>query len=490
MVAQSTQLTQMAQERIDSFDRQYGSIAVNFACHAAFPLSLTTELSYCLREKFFPNPALWSIAPQLLLSGLCDRKGHDLYVMDFSVRGTLLKRLLENEKFGTARLDELADFMAGYILDGISQKTKDITHEQIFSERSRVFGYPPAIIKFTALSLLKQDSELTEIIRRELKDLLRQTTNPRDRLQLAMFVESQDNLLESIGLTSFSLLDLAQSIADDTSGDELGCILNVMKEYKFPPLKQQIVKYVTIGFVQNSSEPKDLNHFKLEIAQPKLTDLLEVKKVQVNSRETILENIQLNLKSIVSELENYYQANNFKNNRSARKIVQSLTLFTHLIIQQEIFNYSGKIGTQIYKSHEFESLIFQVITHSKIETIRNILEKDADEHSEWCESRLLNFITEFSVITLKRYSTSQQLDLPLRSIIRDINKTQVCDVILSSIINYLLELYKKGIGDVMFKVRRRNRDRNETSIRNKFKHHELVMNIANIMETDMELDVW
>jgi formylglycine-generating enzyme required for sulfatase activity len=265
MVAQSTQLTQMAQERINSFDRQYGSIAVNFACHAAFPLSLTTELSYCLREKFFPNPALWSIAPQLLLSGLCDRKGHDLYVMDFSVRGTLLKRLLENEKFGTARLDELADFMAGYILDGISQKTKDITHEQIFSERSRVFGYPPAIIKFTALSLLKQDSELTAIIRRELQDLLRQTTNPRDRLQLAMFVENQDNLLESIGLTSFSLLDLAQSIADDTSGHELGRVRELMKQHNFPTLQQQTIEYQTVDFVENAEDTGDaLYSFEFE----------------------------------------------------------------------------------------------------------------------------------------------------------------------------------------------------------------------------------
>jgi formylglycine-generating enzyme required for sulfatase activity len=264
MVAQSTQLTQMAQERIDSFER-YGSVATNFACHAAFPLSLTTELSYCLREKFFPNPDLWSIAPQLLLSGLCDRKDHDLYVMDFSVRGALLKKLLENEKFGTARLDELADFMAGYILDGISQKTRDITHEQIFSERSRVFGYPPAIIKFTALSLLKQDSELTAIIRRELQDLLRQTTHPRDRLHLAMFVENQDNLLESMGLTSFSLLDLAQSIVDDTSGDELERVRKVMKQHNFPVLQQQTVKYPKVSFAENTVDTGDtLYSFEFE----------------------------------------------------------------------------------------------------------------------------------------------------------------------------------------------------------------------------------
>jgi formylglycine-generating enzyme required for sulfatase activity len=257
MVAQSTRLIQMAQEQIDSFERRYGFVAANFACHAAFPLSLTTELSYCLREKFFPNPALWSIAPQLLLSGLCDRKGHDLYVMDFSVRGALLKKLLENEKFGKDRLNELADFMAGYILDGISQKTRDLTHEQIFSERSRVFGYPPAIIKFTALSLLKQDSELTTKIKQELKDLLRQTTNPRDRLQLAMFVENQDNLLESIGLTSFSLLDLAQSIADDTTGDELGRIREVMKQHNFPTLQQQTIEYQTVEFVENAVDTGD-----------------------------------------------------------------------------------------------------------------------------------------------------------------------------------------------------------------------------------------
>jgi hypothetical protein len=483
MVAQSTQLTQMAQERIDSFDRQYGSVAVNFACHAAFPLSLTTELSYCLREKFFPNPDLWSIAPQLLLSGLCDRKGHDLYVMDFSVRGALLKRLLEHEKFGADRLDKLADFMAGYILDGIGQKTRDITHEQIFSERSRVFGYPPAIIKFTALSLLKQDSELTAKIKQELKDLLRHTANPRDRLQLAMFVENQGNLFESIGLTSFSLLELAQSIANDTSGDELGRILDVMKEYKFPTLKQQIVKYVTIGFVQNPSEPKDLNHFELEIAQPKLT---KTKKAQATSIKPISEDIRpkSTLKLIANELENYYQVNNYKNNhRSAQKIVRVLTLFVHLMIQQETFNHSGEIGNKIHFD-EYGSLFLKIINHPQIENTRNILEKNADKYLEWCNYRLLNFITELSVNTLSNYSKSQQLAPPLKSIIKDINNTHIYDAILSSVINYLMELYEKGVDDAMFKVRRLDRDRYNTSMSNKFKHRERAMNIVNIIEND------
>jgi formylglycine-generating enzyme required for sulfatase activity len=307
MVASSTQLIQMAQERIDSFDRQYGSVAVDFACHAAFPLSLTTELSYCLREKFFPN-ADWSIAPQLLLSGLCDRKGHDLYAMDFSVRGALLKRLLENGKFGTGRLDLLADFMAEYILAGIRQNTGDYTHNQIFSERSRTFGYPPAIIKFTALSLLKQDSELTAKIKRELQDLLRETTNLRDRLQLAMFVENQDNLLESMGFTSFSLLDLAQSIADDTSGDEFERILQVMKEYQFPSIQEKSIEYAVVYFTENVLDTIDaLNKFPVLQEQAIEYTTIEFVENTVESGDALypfeFETVQVNVKGKIVHQE-------------------------------------------------------------------------------------------------------------------------------------------------------------------------------------------
>ncbi len=246
MAAQIDRLSQMARERIAAFGR-YEDNAVAFAAHAAFPLSLTTELSYCLREKFFTNQADWSIAPQLLLSGLCDRKGHDLYVMDFRVRGQLLKILIEDDQFGVDRLSELADFMEEYILAGISKHSSDPTHQEIFSQRSRLFGYPPAVIKHTALSLVKQDSKLTEEIKLELQKLLRRTVNPRDRLQLAMLVENQDDLListleadrlNSLGLASFSLLDLARSIAGDT-GDELGRVWEIMKQYKFPDLKEK-----------------------------------------------------------------------------------------------------------------------------------------------------------------------------------------------------------------------------------------------------------
>jgi formylglycine-generating enzyme required for sulfatase activity len=275
MAAQIDRLAQMAKERIAAFER-YGDNAVAFAAHAAFPLSLTTELSYCLREKFFTNKADWSIAPQLLLSGLCDRKGHDLYVMDFSVRGQLLKILIQDPNFGVNRLSELADFMETYILAGISNHNLDPTHQEIFSQRSRLFGYPPEVIKYTALSLVKQDSKLTEEIKLALQDLLRHTVNPRDRLQLAMLVENQDDLListleadrlNSLGLTSFSLLDLAKSIAGDT-GDELSRVWEIMKQHQFPDLREQSIDYRTVSFVENAVETgDDFYSFEFETVQ-------------------------------------------------------------------------------------------------------------------------------------------------------------------------------------------------------------------------------
>ncbi|HEY9814374.1 MAG TPA: hypothetical protein V6D20_01000, partial [Candidatus Obscuribacterales bacterium] len=61
-------------------DPRYQRQILTLARHAAFPLTLTTDLIYCLHQRFTPDIP-WYAAPDILLSVLCDPVGHDLYEM-------------------------------------------------------------------------------------------------------------------------------------------------------------------------------------------------------------------------------------------------------------------------------------------------------------------------------------------------------------------------------------------------------------------------
>jgi formylglycine-generating enzyme required for sulfatase activity len=246
----------MAAERIESFADRYGDAALDFAAHCAFPLTLTTELTYCLRETFAPY-LNWSIAPQLLLSVLCDEVEHDLYGMEVAVRGALLIHLIEN--CGRGRLDQLAKFMGDYIHKGIAAERH---------YRSRVFGDPPDAIKYTALSLLKRNDQVTAKIKQDFQQLLAETDDPRQRLQLALLVENQYDLLAAEGLELPELLNFAQSTADDRSGDEFGRITKAIAKAKFPPLQSKEIEYATISFEQTAIDSGDaLYSFEFETVQ-------------------------------------------------------------------------------------------------------------------------------------------------------------------------------------------------------------------------------
>jgi formylglycine-generating enzyme required for sulfatase activity len=250
MAVESVELAQsIADERIESFVDRYGDAALDFAAHCAFPLTLTTELTYWLREKF-ARDLHWSIAPQLLLSGLCEEVGDDLYAMDLAVRGALLIRLVK--KFTEKRLDELVFLMSHYILDGIDPGQK---------YRSQIFGDPPIVIKHTALALFKRDDE-SQIaqIGIALQQILKETDDPNERFQLAKLVENQGDLLAAMGfapLTLQYLKELAQSTTIDRSGDEFGRIVKAIAKANFPPLKSKEISYATISYEQTEIDSGD-----------------------------------------------------------------------------------------------------------------------------------------------------------------------------------------------------------------------------------------
>jgi formylglycine-generating enzyme required for sulfatase activity len=251
----------IAERQVALFTERYGQIMLDFACHAAFPQMLTTELVYLLRQLLSEQHELdlpWSAAPELLLSNLCDTAGHDLYGMSIGIRRVLLEKLVA--KHGRNRLDELAEWMGEYIKYRL---------ERDFSSRARVFGDPS---EWTVLACLKDD-EIAAKIREQLRQVLAETELPYDRFQLSALVEDHADLLAQQGLQPFKLQDLAQKIENNSweapePEDPLEQIRNIMAQLNFPLLQSKEISAAAISFEQTEIESGDaLYPFEFETVQ-------------------------------------------------------------------------------------------------------------------------------------------------------------------------------------------------------------------------------
>jgi formylglycine-generating enzyme required for sulfatase activity len=251
----------IAERQVALFTERYGEMMLDFACHAAFPQMLTTELAYLLRQLLHERYKLelpWSAAPELLLSNLCDTAGYDLYGMSVGVRRVLLEKLVAEH--GRKRLDELAQWMGEYIKYRL---------ERDFSSRARVFGDPS---EWTVLACLKDD-EIAQAIKEQLRQLLAETEHPYDRFQLSALVEDHADLLAQQGLRPFKLQDLAQRIEANRLDaleleDPIEQIRSIVIYNNFPLLQSKEISYATISFEQTEIDSGDaLYSFEFETVQ-------------------------------------------------------------------------------------------------------------------------------------------------------------------------------------------------------------------------------
>jgi formylglycine-generating enzyme required for sulfatase activity len=189
----------LATRRLRVFERRYGTNALYLAYHAAFPLTLTSDLLYCLRENFVPDVPWYGVA-DVLLSGLCQPIGYDLYEMEGKTRNRLLSNLCN--EFGEQRLKELANFMSDYIASRLLVNDNN---------RALVFGERP---QWTALAYISQDeNEVINAIKQELQRLTA-STDGKERIKWAALVESYADLLSEKGFQPL-LLEWAQQTFDN-----------------------------------------------------------------------------------------------------------------------------------------------------------------------------------------------------------------------------------------------------------------------------------
>jgi formylglycine-generating enzyme required for sulfatase activity len=183
---------ELAVQRINVFERRYGADVLKLACHAAFPMALTSELVYCLRENFDDLQNVpWVAAADVLLSGLCQPIGNDLYEMHAAVRIELLKRL--REQFGDLRVLDLEALMGDYILTQLNLEAETAeAQERSSRERSRILGDRS---RWTTLCCLRPG-----IVRQTIEQEVRRIwtageASERERLHLSAMLESYGALL-------------------------------------------------------------------------------------------------------------------------------------------------------------------------------------------------------------------------------------------------------------------------------------------------------
>jgi formylglycine-generating enzyme required for sulfatase activity len=266
---------EIAERQVALFADRYGELMLDFACHAAFPQMLTTELVYLLRQLLQERKdgleLPWSAAPELLLSNLCDTAGYDLYGMSIGIRRVLLDKLVA--KFKPERLDELALWMGDYIKHRLEIDSPS---------RARVLGDPS---EWTALACLKSDDEIAQAIKEQLSQLFAETDDPNDRFRLSALVEDHADLLAQRGFQPFKLQDLARKIEDNKwdapePEDPIELIRVIMGTNNFPLLQSNEIFYAAISFEETEIESGDALYS------------LEFETVQVNEEGEIIQREQ------------------------------------------------------------------------------------------------------------------------------------------------------------------------------------------------------
>jgi formylglycine-generating enzyme required for sulfatase activity len=295
MVASSltrTPAQEIAERQIETFRRLYGFEALEFACYAAFPMTLTTDLVYCLRQQFC-ELADWSIAPALLLSDLCDGVGNDLYEMPIAVRYCLLERLLKGDD-GDRRLNQVADYMAEYIRYRV---VRDREMTAIFH------GWPT---RWISLAMLKQDQELTEIIEAQIAEYVQDgTLSKPERLRLAAMLRGQADLFSEKQFKPIALRELEQRVRRGDvikPANDIKSLRQAMTAAGFPELKTAQIEYAKITFETKPQDAGSLQPFPFETVTLDRKGTVIAKSAQAAQAytETLPEGLNLEMVAIPS----------------------------------------------------------------------------------------------------------------------------------------------------------------------------------------------
>ncbi len=260
---------EVAQRQIELFEmefaelygEEYGEKMLRYACHAALPLTLTTELAYLLRQLVQEEYGInlpWTAAPELLLSNLCDTIGADLYAMGAPLREVLLEKLAETD--GVSRLEELGLWMADYVYYRMQVDKK---------LRGKILGEP---LEWIALAGLKKGAENTEKITQYLRELLERSDGLKDLISWSEVDSKMPGVLDRIGFSPVLWDELVRVSIDSPVTGEVNRVRNIITQANFPVLQSGEITYNTIEISETAVETGDaLFEFEFEIVTLSVT---------------------------------------------------------------------------------------------------------------------------------------------------------------------------------------------------------------------------
>ncbi len=228
---------------VERFGLKYGDDVLELAHCAAFSMTLTTNLVGCLRENFVPDVP-WYGCADVLLGGLCEPIGYDLYEMTGAVRRVLLGELGEEE------LRELTEFMRVYVGERL----------RLEGDRARVLGEKP---EWTALPYLYGDEgKAWEHIKQELMAMV-WDADQRERLYIISLLESYGQSL--LPRMEQPILQWVEGVENGTDLSEVEAMGKALK-VKFGPVSFETAQ-VGIGEDRGAIDPMARKVFEYETVQ-------------------------------------------------------------------------------------------------------------------------------------------------------------------------------------------------------------------------------
>jgi formylglycine-generating enzyme required for sulfatase activity len=255
---------EIAQRQIELFEmefaelygEEYGEKMLRYACHAALPLTLTTELAYLLRQLVQEEYGInlpWTAAPELLLSNLCDTIGADLYAMGAPLREVLLSKLADTD--GVSRLEELGLWMADYVYYRMQVDKK---------LRGKILGEP---LEWIALAYFKKGAESTGKITEYLRELLERSDGLKDLISWSEVDSNMPGILDRTSLSPVLWDELVLQVSIDSPWTgEVDRVRNIITQTNFPVLQNREITYNTIEISETAIKTGDaLFEFEFEI---------------------------------------------------------------------------------------------------------------------------------------------------------------------------------------------------------------------------------
>jgi formylglycine-generating enzyme required for sulfatase activity len=261
------------------FRRNHGDAALQFACHAAFPLTLTSDLLYCLwQQDSFGFDCPWHTVADVLLSGLCRPVGHDLYEMEGITRRALLDYLkCLHEPHHKARFQQLEQFMQDYIQGRLGEVQTPLPTALTVDR--------PGWVSLACFRSAETMRSVMQQIRKALQDAI-ERGDFRERLRLVSVVERYADLIDPLAELNYRPI-LLDWLAATEAGSELADV-DIPKLVASNTRREQELAQLSdaLGI---SFEPFTFETASLDDGMPPGLEADEVETVRVNGRGEVIE---------------------------------------------------------------------------------------------------------------------------------------------------------------------------------------------------------